>query len=135
MIKDPIVFINHIFDSIKSIESFSKGLSKSEFFKDEIRQNAIIRKLEIIGEATKNLNSEFRSKYPQVEWQKISGLRDKLIHDYFGINLERIWNIMEKDLPNLKITIQNILNGAKKALEENKDETDKKTKLSKNKIS
>ncbi len=122
MIKDPFVFISHIFESIKSIESFSKGLSKSEFFKDELRQNAIIRKLEIIGEATKNLKSEFRNKYLKVEWQKISGLRDKLIHDYFGINLERVWNIMEKDLPNLKIMIQEILNNERKALEEKKTE-------------
>ncbi len=122
MIKDPFIFISPIFESIKSIESFSKGLSKSEFFKDELRQNAIIRKLEIIGEATKNLKSEFRNKYPQVEWQKISGLRDKLIHDYFGINLERVWNIMEKDLPNLKIMIQEILNNERKSLEEKKIE-------------
>ena len=109
MKKDPIIFIKHISENIKSIENFSKGLSKANFLKDELKQNAIIRKLEVIGEATKNIPSSFRNKHPSVEWSKIAGLRDKLIHHYFGINLERVWTIIRRDLPKLKDDIKIIL--------------------------
>ena len=109
MKKDPIIFAKHILESIKSIENFSKGLSKTDFLKDELKQNAIIRKLEVIGEATKNIPSSFRNKYPLIEWSKIAGLRDKLIHHYFGINLERVWTIIRRDLPDLKKKINAIL--------------------------
>ena len=114
MKKDTIVFIKHIIEGIESIENFSKGISKTKFLKDELRQNAIIRKLEIIGEATKNVPSSFRNKYPSIEWKRIAGLRDKLIHDYFGVNVGRVWNIVKKDIPDLKKKIKVILEETEK---------------------
>ncbi len=109
MKKDTIVFIKHILESIEDIEKFSDGLSNAQFLKDELRQNAIIRKLEITGEAAKNIPTSFRNKYPLIEWKRIAGLRDKLIHNYFGVNLERVWNIIKKDIPDLKKKIKAIL--------------------------
>jgi len=110
MIKEPKIFIEHILESIKNIESFSKGISKDKFTKDRKTQSAVVRELEIIGEATKNLTLDFVDKYPNVEWKKIAGLRDKLIHHYFGVRLDRIWKVIQKDIPKLKKDINEILN-------------------------
>ncbi|MDO8517294.1 MAG: DUF86 domain-containing protein [Nanoarchaeota archaeon] len=106
--KDNLIYIKHILESIKNIEEFTKGINKEKFSNDNLRQNAVIRQLEIIGEASKNLSEEFKNKYKFVEWKLIAGFRDKLIHHYFGVELERVWNVIEKDLPDLKKKIEKI---------------------------
>ncbi len=106
--KDDSIFVKHILESIKYIENFSKNLSKDEFLKDRLKQSAVIRELEIIGEASKNLSTKFRKDNNTIEWNLIAGFRDKLIHHYFGINLERVWNIIEFDLPDLKKEMEKI---------------------------
>ena len=88
MNKEPLVFIEHILESINRIESFSKGLNREKFSKNELKQSAIIRQLEIIGEAVKNLPTSFVNKYPFIPWKEIAGTRDKVIHEYFGINFD-----------------------------------------------
>ena len=108
MKRDINLFIQDILESIKDIESFSKGLTEEKFTSDKLRQNAIIRSLEIIGEAVKNIPDSFREKYPPIPWRKIAGFRDILSHAYFGVNIDRIWKIIEKDLPNLKEEIKKI---------------------------
>lgn len=109
MNKDPQVFLKHILESIEWIEEETKGISQDEFIKNVPAQDAAIRRLEIIGEAVKNLPGDFKKKYPSIPWQKIAGLRDKLIHGYFGIDLELVWEIIKKDLPLFKIQIQKML--------------------------
>ena len=84
-------------------------ISKNNFIKDDLRQNAIIRKIEIIGEAVKNLPDSFKNKYPEVLWKEIAGTRDKIIHHYLGVDLEIIWKIIKKDLPELEREIIEIL--------------------------
>lgn len=106
MNKNPQVFLKHILESIEWIEKETKGLSKDKFIKDIPTQDATIRRLEIIGEAVKNLPSDFKRKYPDTPWQRIAGLRDKLIHGYFGIDLELVWEIIQKNLPPFKKQIQ-----------------------------
>lgn len=108
MKRELILFISDILDNIKDIGSFSRGLSKEEFKTNKLKQNAIIRSLEVIGEATKNIPDSFRKKYPEVEWKKIAGFRDILIHAYFGITLERVWNVIKEDMPAIKEKIKNI---------------------------
>lgn len=108
MNRDTILFIEDILDSIKNIEDFAKDLDKKKFSEDILRQSAIIRQLEIIGEAVKNIPASFRGKYPKVPWKEIAGFRDILSHAYFGVNIDRVWNIIEKDLPNLKEEIEKI---------------------------
>ncbi len=108
MKRDINLFIQDILDSIKDIESFSKGLTKEKFISNKLKQNAIIRSLEVIGEATKNIPDSFRGKYPDIPWRKIAGFRDILSHAYFGVSMERVWNITEKDLPTLKKEIAKI---------------------------
>ncbi|HLD57308.1 MAG TPA: DUF86 domain-containing protein [archaeon] len=109
MNKDPLVFLNHITESIGKIESFSNNLSKQEFLKDELRQSAIIRQLEVIGEAVKNLPIDFINRYPSVPWGNIAGLRNKLIHHYFGVDLNLTFDVVKTKIPELKTEIKKIL--------------------------
>lgn len=109
MKRDIGLFIEDILKSIKNIEEFSKNLDKEKFSKDNLRQSAIIRQLEIIGEAVKNIPDSFREKYPKIAWKDIAGFRDILSHAYFGVNLDRVWNIIESDLPKLKEEINKII--------------------------
>ena len=109
MKKDDLVFVRHILDSMNRIDSFSKGVSKKEFLANEEKQSAIVRQIEIIGEAVKNLSEHFRKRHPNIPWKYIAGTRDKIIHHYFGIDLDAIWDIVKWDLPKLKRDVINIL--------------------------
>jgi uncharacterized protein with HEPN domain len=108
MKRDIGLFIGDILDSINNIEEFSKNLDKEKFSKDKLRQSAIIRQLEIIGEAVKNIPNSLREKYSKVAWKDIAGFRDVLSHAYFGVSMDRVWNIIEKDLPKLKEELNKI---------------------------
>jgi len=102
MKKDPKIFIEHILESILKIESFSKGLTRENFFKDELRQSAVIRQLEIIGEAAKNLSEKLKEETKEIPWRDVAGLRDKIIHHYFDVDYKTIWDIVQNNLPELK---------------------------------
>jgi len=112
MKKEPLIFIEHILDSIERIESYTKNLTKEKLTKDVKIQDAIIRRIEIIGEAAKNLPTDFRNKYPEVEWGDIIRTRDKITHHYFGVDLDIVWDIVKKDLPDLKGKIKLVLKEA-----------------------
>ena len=86
MEKSPVIYLRHIQDCIGKIQEYTKDLDEDGFLKNTMIQDAVIRNFEIIGEATKQLNSDFRAKYPTIEWKKIAGMRDKLIHDYIGVD-------------------------------------------------
>lgn len=109
MKKDDLVFIEHILESIELIEEYAKGISEKEFLGNKKLQDAIIRRIEVIGEAAKNISFSFRNEYPKIQWQQMIGTRDKLTHHYFGVDLELTFKIIKKDLPELKEQIQNIL--------------------------
>ena len=109
MKKDISIFLKHILESINKIEEFTKNISKADFIESIKNQDAVIRRLEIIGEATKNLPRNFREKYTDVPWNEIARMRDKLIHGYFGVDLNITWNVVKNDLPSLKKKIKTIL--------------------------
>ena len=90
--KNQLVFISHILENINDIESFSKGISKEKFLGNKEKQKAIVHSIETIGEATRNLPLDFTSNYPHIEWAKIIGMRNKLIHNYFGVDWEIVWD-------------------------------------------
>ncbi len=109
MFPSQIEYLKHILDEIEYLLKHSKVLSFDEFVKDETLQRAFVRSLEIIGEATKKLSSEIKTKYPDVEWKAIAGTRDKLIHDYFGVDYELIWDIINTKISILKKQIEDVL--------------------------
>ncbi len=102
-------FLGDIKEAIERIASYTKGLTYKKFLLDGKTQDAVVRNFEIMGEAAKNISKELRSKHPEIQWKKISGLRDKLIHFYFGIDYKIVWNIARKELPKLSKQINNTL--------------------------
>ncbi|MBM4272185.1 MAG: DUF86 domain-containing protein [Deltaproteobacteria bacterium] len=102
--KDDIVYLRHILDAIEKIESYAT-VGKETFMITSHWQDAIIRNLEIIGEATKRLSDTLKQSNPEIHWRNVAGLRDVLIHDYMGVDLEVIWNVIVRDLPELKQAI------------------------------
>ena len=109
MKKDSLIFIRHILESIENIEVYAKKLTKEKLTADTKIQDAIIRRIEILGEAVKNLPEDFKNKHPEVEWSEIIRTRDKIIHHYFGVDLNIVWDIIKNNLPNLKKKIKTIL--------------------------
>lgn len=99
-------YIQDVLDSIDDIEDFVKGIPFEEFVNDKKTTNAVVRSLEIIGEATKNIPSEIREKYPEIPWKKMAGMRDKLIHEYSGVNLAIVWETIQQDIPPLRPQIK-----------------------------
>jgi len=112
--KDDLVFLEHILDSINAIESFSKGLTKENLISNRLKQSAIVREIEIIGEAVKNISESLKESHREVEWKDIVGARDKMIHHYFGVDLNIVWGIIIEDLPTLKKQIIKIKNNLEK---------------------
>jgi len=109
MKKDEHIYIKHISDSINKILEYTRGLSEQEFLSKTMVQDAVIRQFEIIGEATKQISLEFQSRYQKIPWKKMEGLRDKLIHDYVGVDLHAVWVTVERDIIELDIQIKLIL--------------------------
>lgn len=106
--KDDLVYIEHINQAIEKIFQYSKGLTKESFKTNEMVQDAVIRNIEIIGEATKKISRDFRTTYYEIPWKEMAGIRDKLIHDYMGIDVDVIWKTIEIDLTELKLLFQKI---------------------------
>jgi len=107
--KKDAVFLKHILDAINLIEEYLKDKSHEEFKDNRMLQDAVIREIEIIGEAAKNLSKEFRNKHSDIPWRQIAGMRDKLIHGYLGVDLDAVWDTATMDVPSLKERLQEIL--------------------------
>ena len=108
--KQAKVFIQHMLDSIQLIESYLEGKNKKIFLSSEQLQDAVIRRLEIISEAVKNLPEEIIKKHPELPWKQIAGMRDILIHQYFGVDLELTWEVVQVEVPVLKSKLETLLN-------------------------
>jgi uncharacterized protein with HEPN domain len=115
MRKDPKIFLGHIIESIEAIEQHTKGTSKDDFFKNIMVQDAVIRRIEIMGEAVKNLPPDYKRNHSEIEWREITGMRDKLIHEYFGADINVVWQTIKKDIPYLKKQISELLEKFSKA--------------------
>ena len=101
MSRDESLYIGDIQESCEKILRFTKGMTYKEFIHDELHFDAVLRNLETIGEAVKNISEETRQNYPQIKWRKIAGFRDIVAHEYFGVNEETVWDIVENEIPVL----------------------------------
>ena len=109
MKRDAQVYLVDIKDSIFKIEEYTQKISQADFFDDTKIQDAVMRRITIIGEAIKHIPDEFRVQHPDIPWHDIAGMRDKLIHEYSGIKLGRVWDVIENDLPVFKRQVESLL--------------------------
>jgi uncharacterized protein with HEPN domain len=96
-------------DAVLSIEKYAKGFSYKKFLKNRLVQDGVIRQIEIIREATKRLSLEMREKSQDIQWRNIAGMRDKLIHDYMGVDIDAVWDTVKKDILDLKAKLKNFI--------------------------
>lgn len=106
---EPRDYLRHILTEADYLIAQRSGLSFAEFIADETLLRAVVRSLEIIGEAAKRVPAEFRSQYPSIEWRSMAGMRDRLIHAYFGVDYELVWDVLVKRIPELRDQIASIL--------------------------
>ncbi len=108
MTKDPRVYLAHILECVQKIERFTAD-GRERFFQDEMVQDAVLRNFEVIGEAAKRLDDAYRKAHPEIPWRALAGLREVLIHQYEGVDLEKVWAIVESELPRLREAIARLL--------------------------
>ena len=111
MFKDPKEYLRHIHDECLFIISVSENLLFEDFLEDETLKRAVTRSLEIIGEATKKIPADFKVKWNTIQWKNLAGMRDRLIHDYIGVNYAIVWDVMKTKIPYLNKQISDFLNG------------------------
>lgn len=109
MFKEPIEYIKHIEEECNFIISVSQNLTQDEFMTNETLKRAVVRSLEIIGEATKKVPVEFRLQHNLIQWKNMAGMRDRLIHDYIGVNYLIVWDVIKTKIPELQIQVSKIL--------------------------
>ncbi|MBL7117209.1 MAG: DUF86 domain-containing protein [Candidatus Syntrophoarchaeum sp.] len=108
MKKDDSVYLRHILDAISRIEEYTRGVEYEDFMDDHLIQDGVIRQIEIIGEATKRLSGEIREKHSEIPWKDMAGMRDKLIHDYLGVDIDAVWDTVKRDVPTMKNKLEDI---------------------------
>lgn len=109
MKKEDTIYLQHILDAISRIEEYVHKLSYGEFLENRLIQDGVIRQIEIIGEATKRLSPKMRNQVSDIPWKDIAGMRDKLIHDYMGVDIDAVWETVSKDIPELKNKMKNLI--------------------------
>ena len=107
--KDNRLYLIHIKECLDRIEEYLQGVDKTSFLKNTMLQDAVIRNLQVLSESTQRITKELKEKYSDIEWHKISGIRNIVVHEYLNIDVERVWLILVKDLPPLKNTINSML--------------------------
>ena len=105
--RDPQILVEDVRLAISKIERYIVGLSHDQFLADDLRKDAVARNLEIIGEAVRQMPDAFKQSHANVPWAQIAGLRNRIIHDYFGLDWEIIWHVIERELPELKTQLPN----------------------------
>jgi len=107
--KDVRIYLEDISQACKKVMVYITGMGFEEFKRDERTKDAVLRNLEVMGEAVKSLPKDFKENYKEVKWKAIAGMRDKLIHEYFGVSPDIIWQTLKNDIPQLELQIKNIL--------------------------
>lgn len=108
MTRDLRLYVEDILASLDRVEQYTRGLDEQSFVENVQAQDAVLRRLEVMGEAVKNIPPAVRSRYPEIPWRSIAGLRDVLIHQYFGVNLHRTWLVVKENLPTIKAGLMRV---------------------------
>jgi uncharacterized protein with HEPN domain len=103
------VYLRHILDAIRKVESYTSGIDRDAFETDDMRQDAVIRQIEIIGEASRQLSDDFQEEHDSIPWSDIIGMRNRIAHDYMNVDLDIVWEVIHHDLPTLKSSVQRLL--------------------------
>lgn len=111
MKKDDSVYLHHILDAIERIEHYLSGMELSQFLQDVLRQDGVVRQLEVIGEASRQISSSFRSQHSEIPWGQIIAMRNRIVHDYTNVDVYIVWEVARRDLPSLKQQIVQLLEG------------------------
>lgn len=109
MKKDDSIYLRYIIDAISRTENYTHGIKYKEFMDNVLIQDGVIRQLEIIGEATKRLSKEIKEIHFEIPWKDIAGMRDKLIHNYFGVDIDAVWYTVKRDIPALNQRLREII--------------------------
>ncbi len=109
MKEDDAVYLQYVLEAILTIEEYLQGVNEEHFNATRLLQDGAIRQIEIIGEAVRHISKDIRKTYPEIPWQDIAGRRDKFIHDDFGVDIEKVWDTAQEDLPVLKAQVVGIL--------------------------
>jgi len=109
MKKDDSVYLHHIIDAFALIEHYMDNASHEEFLRNRLLQDGVIRQLEVMGEAARNISEDLRNEHPQIPWRQMIGLRNRMIHAYFNVDLQIIWEIVKGDIPDLKQKMKQLL--------------------------
>ena len=110
--KDDLVYLKHIREAIEKINSYLEGVKLEDFLESDLVLDAVVRELEIIGEAAKNVSAGFKKKNPSVPWSEMMSMRNRLIHEYFGVNKEIVWDTCQTDLKELSLKLESLRNNS-----------------------
>jgi len=112
--KEDLIYVSHILTAIADIKEFTEGMNKKDFFKNRMAEHAVVRNIEVIGEASKHLSARFKEKYKDIPWKDIVKMRNKVTHFYFGINYDTVWQVVKRDIPALREKLEAIIESEKK---------------------
>ncbi len=112
--KEDLIYISHILTAISDIKDFTAGMTKKDFFKNKMAEHAVVRNIEVIGEASKHLSAKFREKHKDIPWKDIIKMRNKVTHFYFGINYDIVWKVVKRDIVLLGKKLEAIITPGKK---------------------